>query len=196
MRWPVGLTAAGLLKVNTIEALVKRDYPYTRVEPLRHRIGGAYVREAGELSDEQAISKMCGGVALVYDATAEQGVNHFLSDYAWEHRIPYIAVDGTIGGWGGRVCRIAPGTTEGCWICYQLAFADGSDELSELDCLTLPKIARSRGARSPEPVMLIMFPGPAWNVAAWCGRLSRVFLWRSELQLQRLLIQPFSERSA
>jgi hypothetical protein len=62
---------------------------------------------------------MLNGSSLLYDATAEWGVQRFLADTARERGMPYVSVQGTPGGWGGIVVRIVPGETEGCWLCLQ-----------------------------------------------------------------------------
>ncbi|HUT61375.1 MAG TPA: hypothetical protein VNA25_26300, partial [Phycisphaerae bacterium] len=65
-------------------------------------------------------------VDLIYDATVEPGVQHFLTDYAWIHKIPYIGLSATLGGWGGKVFRVRPQTEAGCWFCYRLWCDDHS----------------------------------------------------------------------
>jgi molybdopterin/thiamine biosynthesis adenylyltransferase len=122
-RWPLGLAAAGLPKVEAVKEMIRVNYSRTKVSGHVRKLGS--VRHEDVMSDLDLISRMAEGISLIYDATAEWGVQHFLSDFALEHRIPYVAVDGTQGGWGGRVCRITPGQTEGCWTCYQLWLEEG-----------------------------------------------------------------------
>ena len=69
---------------------------------------------------------MLEGVDLVYDATAEVGIQHLLADLAIERSIPYLCISTTPGAWGGLVARIRPQHTEGCWICLQNALTDGT----------------------------------------------------------------------
>lgn len=126
LRWPFGFGAAGRKKVEVIRDFIQRDYPYTQVVTSDRRIGGTRLIALPDGSDSELLQKMMGGVSLVYDATAEFGIQHLLSEWAAQATIPYLAVDATFGGWGGRVCRIAPGRTEGCWFCYQQALCDGS----------------------------------------------------------------------
>jgi hypothetical protein len=113
-RWPFGLSAAGRNKVDVIREFIARDYPFTRVTAYNHRLGATRVGLPGETADQDVVKKMTEGASLVYDATAELGVQHFLSDYARMLRIPYIGVVGTVGGWGGTVVCIDPDRTEGC----------------------------------------------------------------------------------
>ena len=125
-RWPFGLSVAGLYKAQVIPAVISRDYPSTRVRGIVHRLGGVRAPEAGARSDGDVLREMTEGASLIYDATAELGVHHLLSDWALELGLPYVGVVGTQGGWGGKVFRVLPGKTEGCWMCYRLACEDGT----------------------------------------------------------------------
>jgi ThiF family protein/E2/UBC family protein B len=123
VRWPLGLSASGRGKVQIISRYLNGDYPYTRVDSILHKIGAA--RTDGP-PEQEIMARMLDGASLVYDATAEYGVQHFLSDQAQERGLPYIGIQASQGGWGGLVLRIRPGATEGCWNCAQLALADGT----------------------------------------------------------------------
>ena len=122
-RWPVGLSAAGIKKVDVVREVIRRDYPHIKVTPVNHWLGAT--RLNGE-SDQIHLARMTDDAHLIYDATADWGMQHVLSEYARDRAIPYIAVDGTQGGWGGRICRIVPGETEGCWLCFQAALRAGT----------------------------------------------------------------------
>ncbi len=125
VRWPLGFPAAGLWKVRALDQFLTSHYPYTKVIPFDHRIGGIY--ETGEEpSDLEELHMFLEGAHLLYDATAEVGLHHLLSDLASERKLPYVCVSTTPGGWGGRVLRIQPGRTEGCWMCLQHATMDGT----------------------------------------------------------------------
>lgn len=126
VRWPFGLSAAGLPKVEVIADFVARNYPSTRVLHLRHRLGATRPPEGESRTDHKAIEQMTEGASLVFDATAEVGVQHYLSDVAAAIGIPYVSVVGTYGGWGGEVVCITPGRTEGCWMCYRCSVEDGT----------------------------------------------------------------------
>lgn len=118
LRWPYGLIAAGLTKTTVIEQVIRANYPYTRVDPHNHTLGG----DEGDL---EVLGSMLAGASLVYDAMAEIGIQHFLSDAARAQGIPYIAVSGTQGGWGGLVVRIRPDGDAGCWYCFRRAQLEG-----------------------------------------------------------------------
>jgi len=125
IRWPFGFPAAGRKKVSSLEQFISRHYPYTKVVPFHHRIGT--IAETGlEPSDLQELHRLLDGTHLLYDSSAEVGLHHLLSDLAAERAIPYICVSTTPGAWGGRILRIKPGKTEGCWMCLQHATSDGT----------------------------------------------------------------------
>ncbi len=124
-RWPLGLIEAGRYKVHAISEFLNSNYPSTQVTPVLHRIGG--VRDSSNSdSDNSIIQNFVSDVSLIFDATAEIGVQHYLSTLARDLKIPYIAVTGTYGAWGGKVLSIIPGQTEGCWMCYRYACNDGT----------------------------------------------------------------------
>ena len=124
VRWPLGFTAAGRVKVCNVQEFIGLNYPYTKVTAILHRLGSC--RTAGkDVSDIAMLDQMLDGVDLVYDATAELGINHLMSDIAAERNLPYVCVSVTPGAWGGRLIRIRPGITSGCWMCHQLMIDRG-----------------------------------------------------------------------
>lgn len=130
-RWPFGLKAAGLLKAEVLADFIKQHYPATRPVPFVHQLGSVRSRNSvsngqGDLSDWEVVNQMITGASIIYDATAEIGVQDFLSEIAEGLSIPYVAVTGTHGGWGGRVVSIIPEVTKGCWMCYRYARDEGS----------------------------------------------------------------------
>jgi molybdopterin/thiamine biosynthesis adenylyltransferase len=123
VRWQFGLAAAGLLKAATLHQIIAVNYPYVSVSHDVHRIGVARsVAPTGEVdakSETAVMASMLDGASLLYDATAEWGVQRFLAEEARKRGLPYVGVEGTPGGWGGMVVRILPEETEGCWLCLQ-----------------------------------------------------------------------------
>lgn len=121
-RWPLGMGAAGEAKVGAIGRFIAAQYPYTKVAMWDHRIGNAAAAEV----EIETLERFLASLDVLYDATAELGVQHFLSDLAREHDIPFLCVSGTHGAWGGLVARIRPTRDAGCWLCLQLSLRDGS----------------------------------------------------------------------
>lgn len=120
-RWPLGLQAVGHQKVQALGGFLAAQHPYTTTLVWQHQIGAP---SAGD-HELELIDGFLDGVSLLYDASAEIGVQHFLSDIARARGLPYLCVSATHGAWGGIVARIDP-DSGGCWICLQLALDDGT----------------------------------------------------------------------
>jgi molybdopterin/thiamine biosynthesis adenylyltransferase len=124
VRWPLGLAVAGRLKVEVVAAHIREHWPHTRIGSIyQWRLGS--IRNDAMQSEEAILDGMLRNASLVYDATAEFGVQHFLSEEARARAIPYVGVSATLGGWGGLIVRIRPGQTKGCWSCLQAARNSG-----------------------------------------------------------------------
>jgi molybdopterin/thiamine biosynthesis adenylyltransferase len=120
VRWPLGFLASGLRKTDAMHEFVARNYPYTTVTGFNHRIGDVD-------ADERTIfSSFFDSLDLLYDASAEFGVNHLLSDLARSRSLPYITITTTPGGWGGKIIRVRPNVTTGCWMCAMHHLDSGS----------------------------------------------------------------------
>lgn len=112
VRWPLGIRASGMRKIDAIKDFIDNNYPYTRVISEHMRIGET------EDPQRETLERFIEGVDLIYDATAEYGVQYFLSTQALEKNIPYISISTTYGAWGGLITRVLPGKT-GCWVCLK-----------------------------------------------------------------------------
>lgn len=124
VRWPLGLSAAGGFKANAIQKFIKENYPATRVIITHKRIGTARIDGAAKEpfdkhSEGEALESFLNGSDLLIDATAEEGVNHFLNCETTLRKLPFVVLYATPGAWGGMVMRSLPGTT-GCWYCMKL----------------------------------------------------------------------------
>lgn len=131
VRWPLGLPSSGVSKAQALCQFISRHYPYTNTEGLRWRIGETRPlqrRAQSSTSWEEAWEWFWKDTSLVYDAAAEEGVSHYLSQQARKREIPYVAIYGTQGGWGGVALRIDPKQTEGCWMCFRHFLMDGTIE--------------------------------------------------------------------
>jgi molybdopterin/thiamine biosynthesis adenylyltransferase len=118
VRWPLGLSAAGLPKVLAVEKFVTQNYPFTKIVSYPYRIGEVNIQDPEKL-DTKYLGNIMSNVDLVFDASAELGLNHLLSDLAAEYNIPYICISTTPGTWGGAIVRVRPEETSGCWMCYR-----------------------------------------------------------------------------
>lgn len=131
-RWVVGYQAVGLHKLEGLNQLVRSNWPYTTLE-LRHlRLGS--VRVTPETTSEwRVVEEVLEGADLIYDATAEVGINYFLSELAKERAVPYIVASTTEGGWGGRVARFRAGADTACWTCLMHHEVDAPEMIPPAD---------------------------------------------------------------
>lgn len=125
-RWPLGLSAAGLLKADVLEEFIGANYPSTKVTKFVHRLGSVHQPGSATFRDPAVLCEMFDGASLILDASAELGLHTVLSEWAQREEVPYLGVVGTHGGWGGKVFRVLPHQTDGCWLCYRYACDDGS----------------------------------------------------------------------
>lgn len=125
VRWPLGLAAVGELKVDALSEYIENNYPFTKIVPILYRIGEISNPETGPIG-LRILESALNESDLVFDATAEVGVQHFLSDLSAELAIPYISISATFGVWGGMLVRIRPQITEGCWQCMMHCLYDKS----------------------------------------------------------------------
>src|SRR5205814_13864 len=119
-RWQLGFAYAGQAKVRALHEFIHANHPYTRVEAVYLVLGDT----GNGNTESEALAAMFNGADLIYDATAERGLQHLLSDLAREEGLPYVFLQATKGGWGGLVARINP--TGACWSCLQWALSDGT----------------------------------------------------------------------
>lgn len=149
-RWPIGLTAAGGGKVKELSQFIQNNYPFTKIRTSHYppdsngecRIKLGQIENGYDQMD--VLERLIDGADLIYDATAEEGINQMLSDLARAYQIPYITVAARAGGWGGNVVRIRSDGSSGCFLCYLHALEDGSlpqppydpngDELQPVGC--------------------------------------------------------------
>lgn len=131
-RWALGYQAVGLHKLEGLHQLVRWNWPYTTIE-LRHlRLGS--VRDRADTTPEwRVVDEILDGADLIYDATAEVGVNYFLSELAKERAVPYVVASTTEGGWGGRVARFRAGAHTACWTCLMHHELDAPEMIPPAD---------------------------------------------------------------
>ncbi|HKV95852.1 MAG TPA: ThiF family adenylyltransferase [Candidatus Angelobacter sp.] len=114
VRWPLGFSAVGFLKTDALKNFISQNYPSIEVKPFPYRLGAPISLGGPTLAQ---YDEFFDGAHLLLDCTAEVGVHYPLSELARERKIPYLAIFGTPGLWGGQILRFIPGKTEGCWNC-------------------------------------------------------------------------------
>lgn len=122
-RWPLGYHAAGRAKTTALGNLLRSHWPYTELQLASWRIGG--IRKTGP-PEWEGLRTVFGGTDLIFDATAEVGVNYFLSELSKDLGVPYLVASATEGGWGGRVGRFRPDADAACWTCLMHHIQDGT----------------------------------------------------------------------
>lgn len=131
VRWPLGVPAAGISKVR-LGSFIEQQWPFVKAEQYVHRLGG-FPAGPDDQRDINFVDEFLDGVDLVYDASADLGVQYFLSEQARDRGVAYIALDATVGAWGGKIVRVVPEVTEGCWLCSRAAFDAGTIHLPPAD---------------------------------------------------------------
>lgn len=160
VRWPLGLqSAAGFDKSFLLYHVIARDYPYTKINPIIARLGNAVwpTIDPPGARERDILLRMLEGASLLYDATAEFTINNMLANLAAEVGLPYIAVAGTPGMWGGSIIRIRPGEGKACWNCVWHAVNDGS--------VPSPMADTMNGLVAPEGCSAPTFTGTAYDAA-------------------------------
>lgn len=125
VRWALGWRFAGFEKGEAMAAFLADEYPYTKVEQTRARLGMP-IPTGEPFSDYEAMHSLVQDADLIIDASANQRVSHFLADLTTELKKPYLWLTTTPGAAGGVVGRIIPDATEGCWHCFQHSLGDGT----------------------------------------------------------------------
>lgn len=118
-RWLLGWQASGYDKAGVLANYLTTHYPFAKFRGFTYRIGSPLAH-----NELEVIKKALEGTDLIFDATAEWCVSHYLSDLARERGIPYLWATGTPGAYGGTIGRVVPGKTLGCWKCYQRKLSD------------------------------------------------------------------------
>ncbi len=117
VRWPLGLDYAGSLKTSALKRFLNNNYPDVEVEIFNHKIGSTdFVSFPNE---NEVLDTFLDNTSLVYDASAEEGVSNLISTLCKYKKIPFIAIEGRRGAWGGIVMRVMPIANKGCWMCLQ-----------------------------------------------------------------------------
>src|SRR3989339_643857 len=124
VRWPLGIESAGMLKTIALKNFIEKNYPGVKVKIFHHKIGST--DHIAFPNENEKLEEFFISTDLVYDASAEEGVNNLISTLCREKKIPYIEIEGRRGAWGGIVMRAIPEKKKGCWMCLQYSLIDGT----------------------------------------------------------------------
>jgi molybdopterin/thiamine biosynthesis adenylyltransferase len=122
-RWPLGLPYFGLHKISALSHFLRSNFPYTTLGScFPYVLGNPYNRP----DENVLLEKWLEDVDLIFDGSAEVGVQHLLSTLARIRKIPYVLIESRPGGWGGVAARIVPDVT-GCYYCLCQNFKDSEN---------------------------------------------------------------------
>jgi hypothetical protein len=170
VRWPIGLDAAGRLKLETIAQFVERNYPFTDVERFAHTLGStALARQDREENELDLLDRFLEGSSLVVDVTAERGVQQLISDFSRERDLIQVYASATEGARGGQVALIAP-RAGGCWYCWKLHVDHREKQESPIPLPPLDQegTVQPRGCASPT------FTGAGFDLLPVVAQTARV----------------------
>lgn len=123
IRWPLGTSAWGRRKTESLSAFIRREYPRTEVNEHPHAIG-SFDSDRPEAGDESVFESILPDVDLVVDSTASYGVSTFLSDLCRRRGIPLVSLYASPPVEGGVVARFSP--KSGCPTCLEFAYHAGT----------------------------------------------------------------------
>ncbi|WP_127020459.1 ThiF family adenylyltransferase [Flagellimonas beolgyonensis] len=123
-RWPLGIEYSGSSKTLALKQFIDANYPFVDVEIVNHKIGST--SQLFFNNEDEKIKWLLDDCSLLYDASAEEGVNNLISRLCKNRSIPYMSIEARRGAWGGIVMRVVPSETKGCWMCLQYHLNDGT----------------------------------------------------------------------
>lgn len=133
VRWSLGFKYMGLYKAVAIRHFISEHFPHTLVQPIIYRLGIARSMNHSSKSEEEILDELFSNTSLVFDASAEEGVNHLLSRAAKENDVPYISIEARRGAWGGLLFRQSLLIGKACWMCMKYHLNDGEIPLPPQD---------------------------------------------------------------
>lgn len=123
IRWELGRAWAGFPKAHALQRHIEANFPFTKAIGLHTSIGNPLI--AGDSKERDVDEQLFRGVTCMFDACASILVSQYLSDAARSHKIPFVWMHATNGGWGGLVGRAGIGKEEFCWMCHMYYLQDG-----------------------------------------------------------------------
>ena len=154
IRWPLGASAWGHEKSDSLADFIRREYPWTVVEEHNHAIG-SFNHDDSAKGDDSLFEAILPEVDLVVDATASYGVTTVLSDHCRARGIPLIALYASPPVEGGIVARYAP--QSGCPTCLEFAHHAGTIERA-------PGFGEDRGLQQPPGCAERTFTGASFDL--------------------------------
>lgn len=122
IRWPLGTSAWGVKKAESLAAFIQREYPSSQAHSHVHAIGQFQEPDAAT-GDAPLLNSVLGQVDLVVDASTSQGVLNALWDECEQRALPLVTLYASPPVHGGAVVRFSPHS--GCPICLEFAHHEG-----------------------------------------------------------------------
>ena len=96
-------------KTTALGNLLRSHWPYTELQLASWRIGG--IRKTGP-PEWEGLRTVFGGTDLIFDATAEVGVEYFLSELSKDLGVPYLVASATEAGGADESAASDPTPTQ------------------------------------------------------------------------------------
>jgi len=171
IRWPLGTSAWGVKKADSLAAFIKREYPWSQVQAHVHAIGQFDAAKATG-GDAPLLKEVLDHVDLVVDASTSQGVLNALWDECAHRSLPLVTLYASPPVHGGAVVRFAP--QSGCPTCLEFAHHEGS-------IARAPGFGQQDGLQQPPGCAERTFTGASFD------------LQELSLQAVRLAVQTLQE---
>lgn len=105
VRWPLGAATWGRSKLDALQEFLTCHCPGTSVYLHNLQIGQIDLEPSAGPNEEEIIIRAIGGVDLVMDASASNGVTTLIAERARESEVPFITLSATPTLEGGVVVR-------------------------------------------------------------------------------------------
>lgn len=164
VRVPGAFANAGRAKVVAVNEGLATTQPYTRVGHAFGRLGIPRLypdeEQRAPIAEWNEWVEACD---LIVDATADYGVQHYLSDLARIAGVGYLRTEATPGVWAGRIA-LQRATPEVCWMCWQYHLADEA----------LPQLPHAPAGVQPPGCGEPTYTGAGFDLAAIAAQTVRV----------------------
>ncbi|WP_348610931.1 ThiF family adenylyltransferase [Nocardioides sp. 31GB23] len=112
------LLGAGHPKASELALTITGSNPACDVRTWPLRVQSLWEHHSEDLRDTALVTRAAiSGADLIIDATADPNVTSFLGAIRYNHGLPFLAVAGTAGIWGGWVASFNPARGTGCVEC-------------------------------------------------------------------------------